>query len=554
MQPRSPSKEPNRRVDVSAANHAGTNGVAIQLKGGLLPTSAAMTAISSKGLLTAVISNTKTYEDIVDSVAEYHSNALPATEYGRQLVKLQSIDQQISTWEGKHGPVTQAVVPRALLGLSDTDKRRQVLSNMRQQVVLESQAVKDQGHLAATAEHQADRAALTQHVTDALGTNDRRLRNSAEWILTAHKTQLFAITPTGDSYARLLRAGKDPAKDEAFFPPGTGGAGDITAAALTYNKNDLTDNSNINLYNNGKITGGWNNPGYVAVTKASSKSRDAIWEVIRHEVQHDADKHKGREAFAGLRQTGEAFDTLGITHKDIDDMVAGGAQQLATYQQLMLSLGGKPQVLAAVNAAKVEGARAMAEVNLSKYKTEYRAYSYQEGDMPGAYAALDNSVQNRPYGAHNFSERQLAIFRHIYDGYGHTKKGWDENVTLASGVTFQQAVVNYWNPDNEGANKYNSARIDDFYLALDQLGAKEALTGTETKHNLDAAPVSAAGKEHDVASVGVVALMNVAAQLTKEDANYLLHESPLYTNKINSHLDDPAKQQVIARITQIANS
>jgi hypothetical protein len=104
--------------------------------------------------------------------------------------------------------------------------------------------------------------------------------------------------------------------------------------------------------------------------------------------------------------------------------------------------------------------------DIERYKTEYRAYSY-EGNP--AYDSLDNTtasinVPDPDNGAtvYAFTPRQHAIFTAIKDGYAHTSDGWTNNPAVGNG-TFRQAVVAYRDPDTEGANRFNSPRVDDLY-------------------------------------------------------------------------------------------
>ena len=530
----------NKRSGSSAGNgFAGQ--VVLQKKTGNIPTAQQLEQRAGRGV--TITSKTHTYEDVLDAVADYHSNATtPDNDYGKQLYQLAQITHRIGLWEAKYGLTTQAIVNRRIIGISKEDKRRQVLNSVNSQLPAEDQAVKQQGLMQANGDHLQDRGRLLQYVQDGLQQQtDRTLQNSCDWILNAHKTVLYAATPTGDSYMRLRSAGKDPAVDEAFFPEGVmGAAGDVMGAAVSYNANDFTDNANVTLTKT-KRTGGWNDtgsPGLVVVVRPAKKSRDQVWETLRHEVQHDSDKHKGREALAGIRRAGEDFDATGVDYAHIETMNSRAI--LASFPNEQSARLGMKNARAFLKAAK-------AELGLSKYKTEYRAYSYQEGVAGGAYTALDNTVQNQNYMGEMFSARQLGIFKHIYGGYAYAKKGWDENQILADGVTtFRQAVASYWDPDSQGFNKYNSARVDDFYRALDQVGTKMARTGLEIGQGLDAAPVAGPVVDHNDAQVQHVLLQ--IASLNHDDAQYILNESPDMMAKINSHLAGQALTDVLTQL------
>ncbi|BDD12613.1 hypothetical protein FUAX_50450 (plasmid) [Fulvitalea axinellae] len=485
----------------------------LQRKAGHVPSVDTLTGQASRGLFGGEgLWSSGNYEAVLSKVGEYHdAAATPDNDYGRQIIKLEEILGAIGVWEGTYGSVNRAVPKRLFGRKTNEDKRRPVLKDLKTKVNTEDAGVRGQGKQDADAKHGRDRTALLKYVDDGAKSDDRRLKNSCEWI-RAGKTVLYAVTPTGDSYARLLKGGKDPQKDEAFFPTGLkGAAGDVGNATVSYNEADLRDNANVLLDVQGKITGGWNqtgSPGVIAVVTPSKKNQATVWETLRHEVQHDSDKHKGRESLKGYRDAAEMVDfSRSIAVSDADDR-----------------------------------REAMLEYDLTRYKTEYRAYSYQEGAAGGRYSSLDNSAQDKDFQGYRFSERQLAIFKHIYRGYKHTKDGWDNNGRLYDGTRFRAAVVAYWDPDSEGFNKYNSARVDDFYIALDNLGTKQAKTGLETTHGTDAAPVDV--KTADPADPLVLELLGKIRKLDEDDLLYIKNESPAMRRKVDSHLAGVALQKV----------
>lgn len=501
----------------SAKSHSSTQSVArrakgqntVQRKGANVPQVSAMTSQASASLVFK-----DEYDAVLDEVDNYYNTSLvPNDDYGQQLLKLEDIGTKISAWEKVEGPTTKPV-SSGLFGLSSTDKRRQVLKSLQTQVGVEKQFVQQEGKDKATIAHTADRTKLQEYVDDGVKSEEKLLKNSCEWIKVG-KTKLYAVTPTGDAYGRLVKGGKNPAKDEAWFPSGLpGAAGDLQDAAATYNQASLTDNTNVNLDDDGKITGGWNTAGVIAITNPSKKTKEKVWDTLRHEVQHDSDKNKGRDSLTGVRASSEAYD--------------------------LAPTSGKGAALEKVRA----------DLALQSYKTEYRAYSYQEGDTVGPYAALDNTVQDKVKDGFMFSTRQLAIFNHIYKGYAHTKDNWNSNPTLSDGKTFRQSVQSYWNPDKEGFNKYNSARVDDFYLALDAIGTKAAKTTLETNSNIDAAPVST--KVSDENDTKVKDLMAVIDKLHGDDADYIMSEGEAMQKKIKAHLDGKALQIVEDKLHDLA--
>lgn len=478
-----------------------------------------------------------TYENIIEAVSTYHDDSLiPANDYGRQFMQLVKIRTIIKSWEQEN---TDSV----FLGKSKQEKRREVLRELNNSLPQESMVVLQQGFDSANLQHAQDRAALLRCIDSGFSNSDQRLKNSCEWVRSG-KTKLYAVTPTGDSYARLIYAGKDPVVDEAFFPEGVKGApGDVYGPAVTYKKDNLNDNTNVSLTHI-KQTGGWNNPGspgIIAVVNADKKPQNVIWETLRHEVQHDADKHKGRDSLSGYRSAVEVDDNL---HTDPDYLILiNSGKSLNERDAALRNLSGKygsdDKVFAGISRLNIVTKASAAEVDLMTYKTEFRAYSYQEGDVGGYYTQLDNTVQDQSYNGYMFSKRQLEIFLHIYQRYANIKKAWDNNPLLYNNVIcFRQAVQAYWSPDTEGFNKYNSVRIDDFYLALDVLGDKAQSTFGETKGGIDAAPVQT--KVTDPGDTLVKKIFVAIRDLDESDRDYILKESPAMLAKIRRHLDGAA--------------
>lgn len=503
------------------------------------------------------------YEDIIEAVSTYHDDSLiPANDYGRQFMQLVEIRKIIRSWEQKNGAVTQEI-QSGFWGVSKQEKRREVLRELNNSLPQESMVVLQQGFDSANQQHAQDRAALLRCIDSGFSNSDQRLKNSCEWVRSG-KTKLYAVTPTGDSYARLIYAHKNPVVDEAFFPEGVKGApGDVYGPAVTYKKDNLNDNTNVSLTHI-KRTGGWNDPGspgIIAVVNADKKPQNVIWETLRHEVQHDADKHKGRDSLSGYRSAAEVNDDLN-TDPDYLTLANAGkseSEREEAFRKLSGKYGSDKDVLAKIRGLNIATKASAAEVDLITYKTEFRAYSYQEGDVGGSYSQLDNSVQDQSCDGYMFSKRQLAIFLHIYHGYANIKKAWDNNPLLYNNIIrFRQAVQAYWSPDTEGFNKYNSVRIDDFYLALDVLGDKEQSTFLETKGGIDAAPVRT--KVTDPGDPLVKKLFIAIRDLDESDRDYILKESPAMLAKIRRHLDGAALQAVevkfdlMKRLDNIRNS
>lgn len=458
------------------------------------------------------------YDDVLTSVSNYSSDTItPKKNYGKQLLKLKQVRADIRKWEDRNGSVSAEAKTE-----NQTERRRRLLTPVKLQLPVEDAAVRQQGFDWATNRHAKDTAKVFAAVGKAQHESDRRLKNSAAWIMSG-RTRLYAVTPTGDSDARVEEAGMDPENAQAWFPEGVVGApGHVLDPLSTYNKDDLGDNTGIYLDGNGKNTGGWNDIGLIAVAKGSKRSESDLFGVLRHEVQHDADKRHGRDALEGVHEAGEQFE-------------------MATTE-------------AAATAAKHAF---KAEYNLSRYKTEYRAYSYMGVGDAFKFDTYDNTRQSIVYKGYKFSERQFKIFGQIYGEYAHTRESWDGDDSLSDGSKFRKAVSEYWDPDTEGMNKYNSPRVDDFVNALDALDDLRAAGLLAVPNTLeteagagDIAPVGRAVS--DVADAQVVALLNTINALTQEDADAIVNEQPALMSKIRKHLSGAALNEVLFRLHQKA--
>ncbi len=412
----------------------------------------------------------------------------------------QSIGNQ-ATMRMMTTPVARPTIQRGVQELIEQHKKAQEDASKSKTSTATPRASSGLGdkqskYFTALAKHKKDRAALLKHVERGaeLGRDQKigrgkmsadaqkRLANSCEWIL-AGKTKLYALTATGDSSERVTAAGKNPAKKVAYFPAGVDGSGTgaVTSSIAPYNYKSLTDNANIEIDDNNTV--GWNGEGYLAVTNPQSRTQEYIWETIRHEVQHDADQNRDKE---------DAAPT--------------------DWQE------------------KLEG-----------YKTEYRAYSY-EGS---AYDDLDHDPSNlvTEYG-YQWTARQLAIFKGVFEEYDHTSDGWGKtrsgnpasksaterirsNSRKARKLAFQQAIVAYRNPDAEGFNKWNSVRVDDFYKAL-----KEIPDGTDVGNPSNfVTPLPALETK-------VQGLVDVLGRLNLDDAQYILNDSPDFTSLLGTKLQN----------------
>jgi hypothetical protein len=230
---------------------------------------------------------------------------------------------------------------------------------------------------------------------------DLRLRNSCEAVLNG-RVKLYALTLTGDSAARVTQKGEDPSDTGAWIPNNLGaGRGDIMSPSVTYNHADLDDNTDVKFAALDSVAAALN--GKVAIYKVLSQTKAYVFETLRHEIQHVLDRSDDKKT------------------------AAGGAG---------------------------------AKFALERYKTEYRAYSYEGSDN-------DNYSPTKKVTAEGFTwtERQRHIFEHVYAGYAHTKDNWDANPVI-DGKSFREHVVAYVDPDSEGFNKNNSVRVDALYEAV----------------------------------------------------------------------------------------
>ncbi len=477
------------------------------------------------------------YEQLLFHVGDYPAVSAHPKNSAGQLRMLALISGLIAAWEAEHGLTEQPPETHAILGMSKTDRRRRVLNDLKADIARELVAVRHQARSQANADQQADREALEDHlVAGAAQHSDRRLKNACDWIIGAHKTALYAVTPVGDSEQRLQAAGKDPKDTQALFPAATLGApGAIGKPAVTYNADDYADTTNVQFEK--AITLGWNfagpsgKPGAIAVVRPALKSQEDVWQTIVHEVQHDSDMHAGRDALAGLRHAAERTDAL-------------------------LEGSGVNSGEAASLGMQVEPALAVeAEDALRRYKSEFRAYSRAEATLaPGATTAstiaawrtLSNDPASETVDGRRYSKRQIAIFNHIYAGYDYFRSAWDRNLRLANGTYLRDAVVGFWDPDPEGFNAYGSPKVDDVYKALDEVAAIKEPTRAESDLGLNAEPVAA--PERDPDSPDVRRLLVAIDALPKVDADFILNDSFAMMEKIHKHLAGEAFVRVMRHL------
>jgi hypothetical protein len=329
-------------------------------------------------------------------------------------------------------------------------------------------SAREEEHRFAQRRHRQDRTALTKAVEEAAAQNDdERLKNSARRILDG-TTLLYALTPTPDSAARALAAGKPGMR--AFFgypdsnPLSTEPVGGhvVDDQAADYDWNDVTNNRRVVF--NSPDSGGFRtlNGGKIFITepsrtKATNALRvelgiqgrfDSVTDVLKHESQHEVDR---------------------IHSQDMERM-------------------GKRRATAS-----------SAAIALAEYQTEFRAYTAQEPDwlwtpltrreeqtlerlglaFTGAHQPPSRADPNAP----GFADWvQLKIFVHIYTHYPNVKKEWDK-ATLVRKKRGTETKQNRWfrdevlrtsgGLDHLSANPNNSPRIERFWPAFDTASKRD---------------------------------------------------------------------------------
>jgi hypothetical protein len=363
--------------------------------------------------------------------------------------------------------------PNSLLAHELTHVVQQQAGAVQRDVARRVNAPADLG-AAATAKANADKAQedarkqLLEWVKEGAKSGpDRRLRNSCEMVLQG-KVKLYALTVTGDSNARVTANGDDPADTAAWFPDNRlGGAGDLLTGASSYNHADLDDNANVKF--DDLTTEGAAGNGRIAIYKVAAKTKAYVFETLRHEVQHLSDHSDDKKA--------------------------------------------------AASAAGDDG-----KFKLERYKTEYRAYSYEGSDN-------DNYSPTKKVNAEGlvWTERQRHIFEHIRDGYAHTEEGWDDN-PIIDGKTFREHVVAYVDPDSEGFNKYNSPKVEEVYQAVK----------------------ACADNERDINAATVKEVMKKIAALPREDAIAMSKENPDWRKLVEKKFGMIVRNQILNKIQQQA--
>ena len=382
--------------------------------------------------------------------------------------ELRRIDDAVVRVRAAYAEGVLPRLSRALQALRDriAEWRRTRRARMRATEVnaldAEAEAFKDRVDrwrgIAFTAARDAHRQQLNRvegWLDEGSRSEDVRLRNSVDWVRRG-KSKLFVVTETPDREYRarfFLRGSKPTDRDATFFPKpnraGRGAVGDQAADSHLYDPVNAADRKNVVL---DKRINGWNKPGYIAVTDAvTSDDRHSalFFQTLRHEVQHGADRHRGPALSSGIA--------------------------------------------AAVIPEAVEFQKALRE-----YKTEYRAYSYQGGAALTVRADADRRGKQ-------WAPGQFEVFERIRKDYAAVETAVGGDAPTQEQSRFVSAAHAYRNPDTEGFNKYNSARIDDLYLALSAVkpntvdptdpAVVEALRAARALNSSDVAYIRAGSEE-----------------------------------------------------------
>ncbi len=377
------------------------------------------------------------FVDTVNGEKDWANATKKTNKLGRDVGRtrrLRAVDNAVATartaYDAGGLPALQPAVEdlRRLIGEWETSKQGRVsvratemkelkaetgrlLSNVRHwRGAGYQQAIQTQADDRTQVQQWLDQGALDQ------GTDEPtvRKRNACQWILR-QRTPLYVVTPTADSdYRTQVRDKRTAAVSGrgAFFPAPDRNAGALHQTVVNYDAEATNDQS---VFTRGAGIDGWNLPGrYIAVTHLGiSQGQDLFYQTIRHELQHEADKHLGAELSG-------AFNTAATADKQ--------------YQYA-----------------------------LRKYKTEYRAHFYQGDDAIDGetHDPLNPTVHE---GNLDWTPRQRYIYERLIERYPVIRDA-------CLNAQFVTEINGYRNPDVEGFNKYDSLRIDDLYRALEAVPA-----------------------------------------------------------------------------------
>ncbi len=379
---------------------------------------------------------------------EYYNNYIgaPENDYGKQIFLLGKISTEIANREKN---ITRPIRRRTQSQRGEeTSKIKTTLDQLKNEISQKDKVARKEAKDKAEAEHKEDIKILVEIVEQGSKSKDIRLKNSCEWIKTG-RAKLYALTPTGDSYARTKEKKKDPDQYEAFFPdmqmfPDE----DIynTNPPALYVEDDLSNNLNVcfDKRTNLGLQAGKN----IEIVNPRKSDSAKIHEILRHEMQHLVD-----EKFL------DYFPLLEPLVKDTKNML------------------GKAKLKKEIKDITA----------LASYISEYQAYYYQgsyhydagkkKGEERESYNQYDdNKKEKMRYEGidtdFEFTDRQYYISKRIYSAYPDVKTALKDNPVLANGRKFREVVQDYHLLKTDSINKFNSIRVDDFYEALNRIGKK----------------------------------------------------------------------------------
>jgi hypothetical protein len=358
----------------------------------------------------------------------------------------------------------------------------------------------------AKAKHAKNINRLKKLIQIGLSSTDIFIRNSCEAV-KKKVVPLYALTTTGDSKQRQIKSNKLIKQYNArggrqleldsyvrYFPdPFSNSGGDIYSTPVYYNWQNI--NFDLNIHKHRAAAAGFAKGGVIAIPEPADRTDDnQLLSYISHEVQHIMDRHN---------------DDTGMSNA------------------------------------------------LSRYKSEYRAYSYANATEFSSFS--NTTIQNRE--GYNWLERQYQIFNHIRTNYKYVNDAWNDPDPVKQGA-FRNAVVAYINPDTEGANKLNSIRINYFYDALSKISKEPLFKIPKTIGLVKQSPSIGRGlideglpdkfktKPGSLLSPEVQNLINISffkdfSKLQKEDAQYILNEGDALQEKMKSNLEVDAYSMII---------
>ncbi len=253
-----------------------------------------------------------------------------------------------------------------------------------------------------TKRHKENLKFAKESLESARSSKDSTLRRSVEW-LNGKDISVYAITETHDAKKRAKMQGQPPKKLAYFGKPKSSVVPNEAGPEDPYKKDDMTSRDNIVFAAEG--IRGLNFEGNAIALIEPIYFKSSIFETIKHEVQHSADRHHS-------------------TDDNIDS-------------------------------------------SWSLYQTEFRAYSIENKGLDNRdllTKTLFDKVGVLCAKDYTWDKRQWDIFRHIYHHYGEIEQAWDRECGSDKNQrTFQKRVVGL--KETNSVNPINSLKIESFYKA-----------------------------------------------------------------------------------------